>query len=138
MEAHRFPEAEAQFKKAIEQNPKFPPNHFKYSQFLATDGRFDEALKELEHWPNVPSNYPATAKGYAELVKLIGTQEDWIPPIAAGYALAGDKEQAFSYLTQASNRRDSEILMEIRYPALDPLRSDPRFIELMRKLGLPD
>ena len=33
---------------------------------------------------------------------------------------------------------DSELLFVIRFPALDPLRSDPRFKDLMRRLGLPE
>ena len=47
-------------------------------------------------------------------------------------------DQAFQYLEKAYADGDSELLFVIRYPALDPLRSDPRFKDLMRHLGLPE
>jgi predicted deacetylase len=58
--------------------------------------------------------------------------------VAVAAALAGDRNQAFEYLEKAYADGDSELLFVIRFPALDPLRSDPRFKDLMRRLGLPE
>jgi hypothetical protein len=33
---------------------------------------------------------------------------------------------------------DDELIFCIRYPALDSIRSDPRYADLMRRLGLPE
>lgn len=57
-------------------------------------------------------------------------------PIAAVYAALGDKGQAFAYLNRAYDEH-SFMLGFLRVdPALDPLRSDPRFRELLRRMEL--
>ena len=57
--------------------------------------------------------------------------------IATFYADLGDKDQAFKWLNTAYQERDPDLLgLKIDFP-LDPLRSDPRFAELVRKVGLP-
>ncbi len=57
--------------------------------------------------------------------------------VAVAAALAGDRDQAFEYLEKAYSDRDSELLFVIRFPALDQLRSDPRFSKLMARMGFP-
>jgi serine/threonine protein kinase len=57
--------------------------------------------------------------------------------IATFYADLGDKDQAFKWLNTAYQERDPDLLgLKIDFP-LDPLRSDLRFAELVRKVGLP-
>jgi tetratricopeptide (TPR) repeat protein len=57
--------------------------------------------------------------------------------IADLYADLGDKEQAFQWLNTAFQEHD-EGLMGLKTDYLfDPIRSDPRFAELVRKVGLP-
>ena len=57
--------------------------------------------------------------------------------IAALYADLGDKDQAFRWLNTAYQERDW-LLMGLKTDfLLDPIRSDPRFAELVRKVGLP-
>ena len=57
--------------------------------------------------------------------------------IAELYAELGDKEQAFQWLNTAFQERDGDLLELKTDSQLDPLRSDPRFAELVRKVGLP-
>jgi hypothetical protein len=57
--------------------------------------------------------------------------------VAVASALAGDKDHAFENLEKAYTDGDNELLICIRYPALDPLRTDPRYADLMRRFGLP-
>jgi tetratricopeptide (TPR) repeat protein len=57
--------------------------------------------------------------------------------IAELYADLGDKEQAFHWLTVAYQERDFGMLSLKTNFLLDPLHSDPRFAELVRKVGLP-
>ena len=51
-------------------------------------------------------------------------------------AFLGDKEQAFEYLNKAVEKRQSQIVMLKVEPAFDSLRDDPRFDELVRRVGL--
>jgi TolB-like protein len=57
--------------------------------------------------------------------------------IAMLYADLGDKEQAFRWLNTAYQERDNRLEALKTDFLLDPLRSDPRFVELVRKVGLP-
>jgi TolB-like protein len=57
--------------------------------------------------------------------------------IARLYADLGDNEQAFHWLNTAYQEHDWLLIGLNTYFQLDPLRSDPRFAELVRKVGLP-
>jgi tetratricopeptide (TPR) repeat protein len=56
--------------------------------------------------------------------------------IAILYADLGDKDQAFRWLNTAYQERDHMLALNTAF-LFDPLRSDPRFAELVRKVGLP-
>ena len=57
--------------------------------------------------------------------------------IADLYAQFGDKEQAFQWLNTAYQQNDSGLRGLKTTPSFDLIRSDPRFAELVRKVGLP-
>jgi hypothetical protein len=57
--------------------------------------------------------------------------------IADLYADLGDKDRAFQWLDTAYQERDLNLLGLKTNFLLDPLRSDPRLAELVRKVGLP-
>jgi len=57
--------------------------------------------------------------------------------IAALYSDLGNKDQAFQWLNTAYRERDSNLMRLKTDFLLDPIRSDPRFGELVRKVGLP-
>jgi tetratricopeptide (TPR) repeat protein len=57
--------------------------------------------------------------------------------MATLYAALGDKERAFEWLNTAFREHDEPLIGLKTDYALDPLRSDPRFAELVRKVGLP-
>jgi len=57
--------------------------------------------------------------------------------IAQLYADLGDKDQAFHWLYTAYEERDFLLFGLKTDFLLDPLHSDPRFVELVRKVGLP-
>jgi serine/threonine protein kinase/tetratricopeptide (TPR) repeat protein len=57
--------------------------------------------------------------------------------IASLYADLGDKDRAFRWLNTAYQERDLNLLGLKTDFRLDPIRSDPRFAELVRMVGLP-
>ncbi len=64
----------------------------------------------------------------------------YLPPtnVARDYAQLGDKDRAFEWLERAYREHDWEIGMILKIdPAFDDLRSDPRFRDLLRRVGLP-
>jgi TolB-like protein/Tfp pilus assembly protein PilF len=137
LQARRYSESLAQFQKLLARDPNFPPAHYKLSQLYANTGRFADAVSEIRHIIPKPTSASPDAKGYLELTMEMD-DSDRSAAVALASALAGDRDQAFEYLEKAYSDGDSELLFMIRYPALDPLRSDPRFKDLMRRLGLPE
>ena len=141
MVAHRNPEAITQIQRVLERDPSFSPGHFYLSQVYLSVGRYADAVSELQK--TVLARAAGPGSGTPDLlgyIKLLTTPGSLGPPtnIAVSYALAGDRNKAFEYLEKAYAEQDSELLACIRFPAFDPLRSDPRFKDLMRRLGLPE
>jgi TolB-like protein/Tfp pilus assembly protein PilF len=136
MYARRYPESVAQFQKVLARDPNFVPAHYKLSQLYATTGRFPEAVAELRKAFPKPTPVSEDAKGYVRLSMMV-EEADFAAAVGIAAALAGNRDQAFDYLEKAYSDGDTELLTAIRYPALDSLRSDPRFADLMRRLGLP-
>jgi TolB-like protein/DNA-binding winged helix-turn-helix (wHTH) protein/Tfp pilus assembly protein PilF len=64
---------------------------------------------------------------------------DYIPPFAMIYlyGAAGDKDAAFSWLERAYQKRGDEMVNLKVSPYFDAIRSDPRFSDYVRKVGLP-
>ncbi len=58
--------------------------------------------------------------------------------IAANLALLGETEEAMTWLERAYEERDPLLLTAKTDPLLDPLRSDPRFQDLLRRIGFPE
>jgi predicted Zn-dependent protease len=137
MEARRYPESLAVFQKVLERDPNFFPARYKLSMLYATMGRYSEAVSELAK-SRFTKPLPVTpdAKGYLQLM-MTEEGSDRSTSIAAAAALAGERDQAFQYLDKAYSNGDNALLISIRLPAFDPLRSDPRYADLMRRLGLP-
>jgi serine/threonine protein kinase/tetratricopeptide (TPR) repeat protein len=136
MDQRRYADAEAQFKKVLQRDPNFMPAHFKLSHLYATMGRFPDAIDELKKTQPMGDAPSQDAQGYFELTKRI-TGADRSSTVAMAAALMGDKNSAFKFLEKAYDDGDSSILFMIRYPAIDSLRSDPRYADLMKRLGLP-
>jgi len=134
--AHRYPEAEAQFRSAVARDPGFRPGRFKFSQFLAMTGHFAEADSELQKY-NPTASYSADAKGYAEQSVAAFPKTEWNSSLAIAFAISGDRDKMFDYLEKSYNEQSGELLLAVRYPMFDPYRSDARFIDLMRRIGLP-
>ena len=65
-------------------------------------------------------------------------KQEWQAAIAAAYAVNGDRNKTLEYLEKALSEEDLELILSIRYPVFDSIRSDPRYADLMHRLGLPE
>jgi eukaryotic-like serine/threonine-protein kinase len=138
MAAGRYPEALAQFKKLMESEPTFNPPHYYLSQLYAITGHFGEAVSEFQKGTRVPGSWSADAQGYNKLVAQRSGDTTTPALYALSFALAGNRDKAFEYFEKAFAIEDGDLIFTLRYPALDPLRSDPRYADLMHRLGLPE
>jgi serine/threonine protein kinase/tetratricopeptide (TPR) repeat protein len=137
--AHRYDESLAQFQKALQADPGFKPAHYKLSLLYAAMGRFGEAVSELQKFVSTPGSFSPDAKGYVALCRAseLFDKNEWFSAIAVAYGYANDREKALDYLEKAYSLADEEILLSIRLPAFDFVRSDPRYADVMRRMGLP-
>ena len=72
-----------------------------------------------------------------ELLEKNKTQ--YVTPVALAnvYLGLGDRDRAFVWFEKAYQEQSNYLVYIKVWPLLDPFRSDPRFIDLMRRVGLP-
>ena len=150
--SRRFEEATAQCQRTLELNSQFAGAYFDLGLAYVEQGMYPEAiaafdkLKELSEDPKGALLSLAVTyfrmgdrdKGleiYEELMELSKTE--YIPriPLALIYSESGDREKAFELLEQGYAARDSNLVYLLCEPVLDSLRSDPRFQDLVNRMG---
>ena len=138
MMAHRLPEAQAQFNKLIESSPSFAPPHHYLAELYAMTGHFAEAISEQQKTAPVPGSFSSDAQGYNKLFLALFAQHDQMASaLAASYAILNDRDKTFEYLEKAYEIQDGDLILSLRFPAFDSVHSDPRYADLMKRLGLP-
>jgi len=128
------------------------PDHWYLGFALIANGQPDDAIKVLEKALSsepTPTVMGVLVRAYAhagrraDAVRLLGElkrlqQKTYVPSAAFINAYLGldDNEQALNWLDKAYQER-SNILQLIKvHPYFDPLRDDPRFKDLVHKIGL--
>jgi len=147
-------EAHEQFQKTFELERNFPRAHFHFGRALAHEGKYEEAIKEFEQALQLApeSTGPLSMLAYCyartgrieeartilgQLIEQAKIEHASWRDVAGIYAGLGEKDHAFAALDLAFQRRES-LLSELReHESLEPLHSDPRFSELLKKVGLP-
>ena len=154
--AGRVEEAMTSWQKALELDPGYSDASLVLARAYVKLGMNQQAIAELQKAlifnERAPLVLGALAHAYAragqreEALKLVGElkrieaeERGFVPPfgIIWAYAGLGDEEQAFAWLERSyRERRDRMVWLNVD-PLLDPLRSDPRFHDLVRRVGLP-
>ena len=150
----QYDRAVEQCRKTLEIDPLFPLAHERLARIYEKQGKYEAAVEELrfpyssewtaERRASLRRAY-ATAgpKGYwqakLELLKEDAKHQTYVPSadFAVIYANLGDKESAFRWLRKAIEEHDYEADWIAVSPRYDPLRSDPRFGELLKLLRIP-
>jgi len=151
--ASKYDEAIAQYKKTLEIDDSFPPVHADLAVVYTHTGRRNEAFAEINKaialngrlpvyvaiLADVHAKFGEKAEANKLLDELITrARTEYVSPcdIARLYVELGDKEKALVSLDKAIKERDFAILSLKAGPAWDTLRGDPRFAELLRRVGL--
>jgi len=139
---------------ALDMNPKFPLAYFWLGRIYTSEQRYDEAEAALQKIGPLRTWTPAMAalgfayakagrSGDAERILDEFTSLTRAGRYASSYAIAvvyaglGDRERAFAALDAAVRERSHWLVWLKRDPRWDEIRSDSRFRELVRKVGLP-
>ena len=156
MDARKYDEAIQQYHRALDLDPNFPTAHYFLGRAYEVKGMYDQAVEEYSKASLVGRVPPEVVqkmkdvyaksgwKAYVQmnLDRLLSqTQGQSTPPpfvIAGMYARLGRKEEAIAWLEKGYEERDGRMtVLGVAYE-FDGLRADPRFKELMRRLGLPE
>ena len=93
-------------------------------------------IMALGHAYAVSGNRAEAQRALAELESL--SRSRYIPALyfAGVYIGLGDKDKAFRWLEKAYAERSDRLVYLTAYPLADPLRAEPRFRDLARRIGL--
>jgi serine/threonine protein kinase/tetratricopeptide (TPR) repeat protein len=156
--ARRYEDAIGHLLEVIELYPNDVLTHFYLAWNYWGIGLQSEALASLDR---VEEIYPAHGDDPFYIAVLAFTQgstgksreaeetlqrllemrkRQYVPPwlVAVAYAGIGDKDRAIVWLERAYETRDVHLLTSGTNPALDSLRTDPRFQDILRRINLPD
>jgi TolB-like protein len=112
-------------------------NEWKLYGQLARDEKQSQFVSALEQGFRSSGWKGALTKGIAIRQAQRKTGYSSAYKLAQLFADLGNKDQAFKWLDTAYRERDFYLIGLNTDFLLDPLRSDPRFAELVRKVGLP-
>jgi len=152
--ARRYNEAIEQLRGVIAMDP----SHYQAFWFLghtyAANKQFEEAIAAAEKAVELSERAPGALGMLGLVYGLAGRTADalkirnellelnktrYVTPAALVnvYIGLGDKDQAFIWLEKAYQERSNYLAYLKVFPLIDPLRSDPRYADLVRRIGLP-
>ena len=152
--ARQYDQAIEQLQKTLELDPNFIVAHFFLASLYAQKAMYDEALAEVQKAMDLSAGDDSlilaqlgtiyshsgrrdeARKVLDELHQL--SKQRYVSPFYMALISMGlgQKDQAFEWLGKAYKERDHWLETLKVHPWLDSLRSDPRFIELLKKMGL--
>jgi tetratricopeptide (TPR) repeat protein len=151
--ARQYERSNEEARKALELDPAFAVGHMQLARNFVQQGEYEDAIAEYRQVISLSGrtsqmlgemgNAHAVFGKRAEALKLLEELKDisshqYVSPLnfAFIYIGLGDKEQAFAHLEKAYQERTTWLMWIKVDPRLDPLRPDPRFAELLRRMSL--
>jgi eukaryotic-like serine/threonine-protein kinase len=155
-DARQYDLALDQFKKTIDIDPNYAGAHDNLANTYRDMGKYDLWLEEWKKYATLNNDREElaiaeeAARAYAkggfrgatsheiELRKQLAHRR-YVDPgwIAYAYASIGDKDQAFYWLEKAYSEKAESLQSVKAVKPMDPFRSDPRYIDLLKRMGLP-
>ncbi len=150
--SHRYDEAIRLCMKALKMDPGFIAVYVPLSGAYLQKGLFQEAMANLEKASFYSGFHPIMTAAIAYVNAVSGKKDEagktlrqlknfsahqyvstyWISIVYVGLQ---EYDQAFTYLEKAYHEHDGSLVFLKVEPLFDPLRNDPRFIELLKKIG---
>ena len=152
--ARRYDDAIAITRKALELDPAFSAGQSDLARALEHAGHTDEAIRAYERAVALTGGSMADPSvGLANACAAAGRREEalaildelkrrrgrqYVSPwgLASIYARLGEREAALEWLERAYDEHDSTLVWLKVHPRFDALRAEPRFVALLRKMGL--
>jgi non-specific serine/threonine protein kinase len=149
--ARQYDQAIEQGRKTLDIAPEFQVARNNLKDVYEQRGMYEQAITQYQAMGEfgrrraalLEKAYRAAgARGYWQKsleLFLDEAKRTYIQPtiFARNFASLGDKEQALQWLEKAYAERDSDLVYLRVEPMYDPLRSDLRFADLLRRIGLP-
>ena len=150
---HDTESAVREWKKVIELDPNFSPAGANLAFAYIKQQRYEEAIAEFQrsvelsgraslHLSGLGYGYAVSGKREEALHIVRELEERYVKGesngqyVARVYAGLGDKDQAFAWLEKDFRQRSGLLSIITWWFAFDGLRSDPRYADLVRRMGL--
>ena len=151
--ARRYDEAIKHIQEGLEVNPNHFMLHLDLGYSYVQKGTSEAAVAEMQKAVSLSGSSTEALTGLARSYAAAGSSVEarkildrlitqsakrYVSPysIAKIYASLGEKEQAFTWLEKAYDERHPDFIELSWEPALDNLRDDSRFADLLRRVGL--
>jgi TolB-like protein/DNA-binding winged helix-turn-helix (wHTH) protein/Tfp pilus assembly protein PilF len=149
----KYAEAVTEFKNILDVDPDFVQAQYYLAETYEQMGLYPEAiseLKKIKSWEDLPLTLEELGYIYArqgkrhEALQMIAelqrrSTHHYTDSASAAriYIALGDKDSAFVWLQKGYDEHSPHMILIDADSAYDPLRSDPRFQNLVRRIGLP-
>ena len=152
--ARRYEDALQQIRRTFELDPNYPVANWVLGLVLRKMGRFDEAIAEGEKGVRASGGSPLIRASLAQSFGAAGktkearkilddltilAKQKYVAPyfLAGIYVGLGDEERATEFLEKSYEEHSHWLIYLHMDPGMDGLRSNLRFQELLRRVGLP-
>ena len=152
--ARRYDLASERTQELLEMAPNYAWGHFELARVYEQQGKLEEAAQESLKADDLFGTDPKKIAQLKEAMAKSGAQGYWrrtlenyresgksryVPSVLVAEACVrvGDKDSAFEWLERGFEERD-DLMIDLKVePVFDGLRSDPRFQDLIRRVGIP-
>jgi TolB-like protein/DNA-binding winged helix-turn-helix (wHTH) protein/Tfp pilus assembly protein PilF len=150
--ARRYDEAIEQFHRTLEIDSNFAVAHLYLADAYAQTSHFPEAIAEAQKAVSLSGAAPVFVADLARVYAVAGNRaaanrllkdvlrRSYVPKyhVAMVHIALGKHQEALDWLDKAAEDRSPQLVLLKVDPGLDPLRSDPRFQDLLRRMNFAE